>query len=107
MACFKFINFALQILAFAQSGTVILCDIHKDSMHVTWILQSLPLRLFLLRNQGLEHMPRMHCSLLCNPANPPLCFGCSHFCRQMSPRLTQRERSKQRKVELVGENINQ
>jgi len=37
MVCFKFINFALQILASAQSATVILCDIHKDSIHVTWI----------------------------------------------------------------------
>lgn len=33
-------------LSSAQSATVICCDIHKDSIHVTWILQSLPLSLF-------------------------------------------------------------
>jgi len=46
MACFTFINFTFQILAYAQSATVILCDIHKDCIRVTWILQSLPFSLF-------------------------------------------------------------
>jgi hypothetical protein len=62
----------------------------------------------LLRNQGPEHMPRMHRSLKAHCATLliPLCFRRSQFNRQMSPRPTRRERSKKRKVELVGENIN-
>jgi len=64
--------------------------------------------LLLLCNQGLEHMPQMHHSLksYCATQLTPLCFRCSHFHRQMSPRPTRRERFKQRKVGLVGENIN-
>jgi hypothetical protein len=57
-----------------------------------------------LRHQGPEHMPRMHCNLkaCCATLLPP-CFGRSHCRRQMSPRLTRREISKQRKVERMGE----
>jgi len=53
-------------------------------------------------------MPQMHHSLksYCATQLTPLCFRCSHFHRQMSPRPTRRERFKQRKVGLVGENIN-
>ena len=64
--------------------------------------------LLLLRNQGPEHMPRMHRSLeaYCATLLTPLCFRRSHFHRNLSPSLTRHERSKQRTVEIVGENIN-
>jgi hypothetical protein len=42
--------------------------------------------------------------LLCDPVNP-LVFGRSHSRRQLSPRLSRRERSKQLKVELMGGNV--
>ena len=63
----------------------------------------------LLRNQGPQHMPGMHRSLkaYCATLLTPLCFRHSHFHCQMSPRPTRWERSKQQKVELVGENVNQ
>ena len=54
-------------------------------------------------------MPRMHRSFKAYCATlltPLMFFRCSHFRHQMSPRPALHERSKQQKVELVGENIN-
>ena len=49
--------------------------------------------------QGLEHMPWIHRSLkaYCATLQPPLCFRCSHFRRQVSPRpLDARDPSSER-----------
>jgi len=63
--------------------------------------------ILLLLNQGPEHVLRMHCSLkaYCATLSTPLSFGRSHFRGQISPRVTRRKRSKQRKMEHVDENL--
>ena len=65
--------------------------------------------LVLLCNQGPEHMPRMHCSLkaYCATLLKPLMFQTFPLSPPGVSTSTRCERSMQRKVELVGGNINQ